>query len=114
MTCCQAVVRETLALVLPTAVEPVYSRTLSFTTAPGASDRTHTLAVYVVPARVVVTQFGESLRPSVVDDVPVFVSSAFHPPLWPPAARASVVPVRTVFHPAVLVSNPGLPIRLPS
>jgi hypothetical protein len=73
------------------------------------SARTHIEPVYV-PADVTVTQFGASCR--VAKDVvvvPVFLSSAAQPPLWPPETRVRVtfVPDPDVFQPERSVSNPG-------
>ena len=51
------------------------------------SDRTQTAAVYV-PATVVATQLGESCSvANVLVVVPVLVSLAAQPPLWPPLTR---------------------------
>ena len=113
VTCCQAVVSVTCAVVVATSVEPTYSRNLSLSDLPPASARTHRLPVYT-PDDVVATQLGESLRRHVAFVVPPFVTWAAQPPVCPPATLVSVTPVPEpeVFQPLRLVSKPGLPTKL--
>jgi len=73
--------------------------------------RTQMLPVYV-PAEVGLTQLGESFSTQLVVPVPLFVSCAAHPPVWPPATRARVTAVPDVFQPVVSVSKPGFATKL--
>src|SRR5713226_1418166 len=115
VTSCQEVVRVTVVMADPTSVVPFwYSRSFSLSVVPATSARTQMLAVYV-PAMVVATQLGASLRMQAVPAGPLFVSSADQFPECPPATRVRLTTAArllVVFHPEVLVSKPGLPTRL--
>ena len=81
VTCCHEVVSVACTVLEPTSVLPLYSWSLSLSTAPAVSARTQIEPVYV-PAVVAVTQFGASWSVAkVVADVPVFVSTAAQLPL---------------------------------
>jgi hypothetical protein len=100
-------------VVVPTSVEPTYSRNLSLSGFPPVSARAQRVAVYV-PADVDATQFGESLRRQVPFVDAPFATRADQLPECPPATRVRVTPVPEpeVFQPERSFSKPGLRTKL--
>jgi hypothetical protein len=99
----------------PTTVEPFISATLILIGAPAFCPCTQIEAVYV-PAVVDVTQFGVSFRTHLRVPVdPLSRRAAPALPFRPGSMRVSVTPLPDPVtpHPAVSVSNPAFPTRLP-
>src|SRR4051812_44284396 len=92
----------------PILVDPLSSRSRRCTTMLSTAGRSHTLAWYV-PAEVVVTQFGESVKAQLPWEEPVLERRPFQPPVRPPEDRLSVTLVPEGAQPDVAASNPGFP-----